>query len=610
MSNIKFNPLTAKFDDVGVSDTGVTNINDVELRQTLTDATTSFLLNLTATGVDATQRNGLGVTLGGTYAGTSETNGMFFDNTCTGRNAVYTNDTALFGYRPGGDRGCGGYTRGNSVGIKTGVLGIGGNSSTENYGVWGSSTINRSGAQNIGVLGAAQNTAGDAFAGAFVLGSRASQPVTRADNAALLCDNSSSTDDIFVAQDNGSDVFVITDRGLHEADSTLADITSVTNSFDYTTNISLTSSNARQHRGASYGITYSGTQDLTDTTGGMIAAIYQVTWDGESGAVLTRGVGHFVNVNNIDDGEITTGVGAVYSHIKAAGTYTNYYGIQFLETSGFSADNIYAFDFTGAFVENGYSVRAADDQSLRYMPLSDANTGITWGQALTIATTSGDLTLDVDPADQIVVTAGAPDATHPRIVSSINDQTGWYFGNPSDLFGIMISGTVRFTVQPTLVTATRPIVADNGSLAQPDLGHGNTAGEGIFFEGSNKCTLVSNSLRTAYWDNNKFFFELGKGSAVTEVSASTYTGQSDEYYYSIQYSATGTHTFTLPAISSTNHGQEYVLKDADYNASSNNITVNTTGSDTIENAASGAMTSDGEAWTLKANNTTKNWELF
>jgi membrane protein implicated in regulation of membrane protease activity len=54
----------------------------------------------------------------------------------------------------------------------------------------------------------------------------------------------------------------------------------------------------------------------------------------------------------------------------------------------------------------------------------------------------------------------------------------------------------------------------------------------------------------------------------------------------------------------------YTIKDADYNASTNNITVNTTGSDTIENETSGVMTVDGESWRVIGNNTTKNWEVF
>lgn len=95
-----------------------------------------------------------------------------------------------------------------------------------------------------------------------------------------------------------------------------------------------------------------------------------------------------------------------------------------------------------------------------------------------------------------------------------------------------------------------------------------------------------------------------------EVTDSTTTIAADDHYISIQYTDTGTHIATLPAIASGNHGKVYILKDADYNASANNITVAITGSDTVEGQSSGIMNSDGQAWSLIANNTTKNWELF
>jgi len=97
--------------------------------------------------------------------------------------------------------------------------------------------------------------------------------------------------------------------------------------------------------------------------------------------------------------------------------------------------------------------------------------------------------------------------------------------------------------------------------------------------------------------------------AVSDVTTATYTAVASDYHISIQYTDTGTHTITLPAISEDINGQVYFIKDADYNASNNNITVNTTGADTIEENTSGTMSSDGESWELIANNSTKNWEL-
>jgi len=95
-----------------------------------------------------------------------------------------------------------------------------------------------------------------------------------------------------------------------------------------------------------------------------------------------------------------------------------------------------------------------------------------------------------------------------------------------------------------------------------------------------------------------------------EVTGPTTTVTDDDDYISIQHSLTGIHTVTLPAITADNHGKTKHLKDADYNAGGNNINVNTTGGDTLEGQASGVMNSDGQAWSVRANNTTKNWELF
>lgn len=97
---------------------------------------------------------------------------------------------------------------------------------------------------------------------------------------------------------------------------------------------------------------------------------------------------------------------------------------------------------------------------------------------------------------------------------------------------------------------------------------------------------------------------------ITEVTTSTYTILATDHHLSIQYTDTGTQTTTLPALSATNHGQEYQVKDADYNAGTNNITIDTTGADTLEEQADGTMNQDGMAWTIVANNTTKNWEIY
>jgi len=110
-------------------------------------------------------------------------------------------------------------------------------------------------------------------------------------------------------------------------------------------------------------------------------------------------------------------------------------------------------------------------------------------------------------------------------------------------------------------------------------------------------------------DENQRTATKGRIANVTESTGATTTVAATDHHISIQYTDTGTHTATLPALSAANHGQIYHLKDTDYNAGTNAIAVATTGADTIEEAASGSMITNGESWTLVANNTTKNWEL-
>lgn len=96
---------------------------------------------------------------------------------------------------------------------------------------------------------------------------------------------------------------------------------------------------------------------------------------------------------------------------------------------------------------------------------------------------------------------------------------------------------------------------------------------------------------------------------ITEVTTSTYTVLSTDYHISIQYTATGTQTATLSALSAANHGQVYHFKDADYNANANNITIATTGADTIDESATAVIINSGACVTVIGNNTTKNWEI-
>jgi hypothetical protein len=105
--------------------------------------------------------------------------------------------------------------------------------------------------------------------------------------------------------------------------------------------------------------------------------------------------------------------------------------------------------------------------------------------------------------------------------------------------------------------------------------------------------------------------ETGLSRPITTVSGATYTVSfGTDAYLSITRTATGACTVTLPDITAAMDGYELPFKEAGYNASANTLTIAADGTDTIENLASLAFTSDGDNGTLKANASTNNWELI
>jgi hypothetical protein len=94
----------------------------------------------------------------------------------------------------------------------------------------------------------------------------------------------------------------------------------------------------------------------------------------------------------------------------------------------------------------------------------------------------------------------------------------------------------------------------------------------------------------------------------TDVNTSTYAVPSNVHYLQVRRTSTGTCTITLPAISRVRDGFVLWIEDSGNNAGVNNITINTTGADTIEFAASPAVVSvSGSVWRLQANLTGTNW---
>lgn len=91
----------------------------------------------------------------------------------------------------------------------------------------------------------------------------------------------------------------------------------------------------------------------------------------------------------------------------------------------------------------------------------------------------------------------------------------------------------------------------------------------------------------------------------TSVTTTPYTVLASDHHISVTTASTAI-TLNLPAIID---GTEYHVKDQDENAAGKNITVSPDGSDTVENAASLVINTNGASVTLVGNSTTNNWEI-
>jgi len=100
----------------------------------------------------------------------------------------------------------------------------------------------------------------------------------------------------------------------------------------------------------------------------------------------------------------------------------------------------------------------------------------------------------------------------------------------------------------------------------------------------------------------------GENINVTTISTATYDLLVTDYILHVTYTATGAVTsLTLPSAQTTS-GRTIFIKDAGGNAGTNNITIDTEGSETIDGSATMVMNTDYEAINLYNNGT--DWFIF
>lgn len=99
-----------------------------------------------------------------------------------------------------------------------------------------------------------------------------------------------------------------------------------------------------------------------------------------------------------------------------------------------------------------------------------------------------------------------------------------------------------------------------------------TGDDGLFWKPDSGGAAVDLTATTA----------LPLDYSYTNVNASTYTAISSDEILGVTYTTTGACTITLPAITGL---KRYIVKDEGGNATTNNITINTTGGDTIDGEA-------------------------
>jgi len=192
---------------VGIGTTSPTAA--LHLAKTLpTGNATGVIYNITTSGTTGQQ---LGLMTNMLAGGTNSQGTWGFGALNYAAGTPTTFSTTTFGFRPDGNGGGFGFTNGVTVGNNVGVVG-GASGGNRNFGLWGSSTLAKNSATNIGVIGFAQNTGTSPIQVGGYFGLEDTTFPTM-ESAALIADNSDQTSPIFLARDNGTSVFGIYDGG-------------------------------------------------------------------------------------------------------------------------------------------------------------------------------------------------------------------------------------------------------------------------------------------------------------------------------------------------------------------------------------------------------------
>jgi len=168
---------------------------------TITAASSAIDIQVTSAGSSGQQNRVLNIAYLAGYTGSSTTSCMNINNSAAGTG------TDIFGNR---NQGFFSQANGTTTGTNVGVYGAGANGDI-NYGVLGRAIVVKNSATNVGVAGFAINTGTTPIQVAGYFGLQSSAPSLT--SAALMCDNGSTTSDIFVVRDNGTILHAVIDGG-------------------------------------------------------------------------------------------------------------------------------------------------------------------------------------------------------------------------------------------------------------------------------------------------------------------------------------------------------------------------------------------------------------